>query len=99
MKIIGMTILVLGLSVGARADECTDLARSFAEAPNNMRVGDLLQLQSCVSDRMQQKAQSADTSTADPAAGSPNLNLQVQPDKPSGDRPGASIPAPGLADH
>ena len=97
MKIIGMSILLLGLSAVALADECSDLARSFAETPSDMRVGDLLQLQSCISDRMQQKAQSTDS--AAPAMGSPSLNMQVQPSKPSADVSGTSIPAPGLADH
>ena len=99
MKIIGMSILLLSLSAVALADECSDLARSFAEAPSDMRVGDLLQLQSCISDRMQQKAQSTDSAATAMGSGSPSLNLQVQPSKPSADVSGTSIPAPGLADH
>ncbi len=88
-------VIVLGVSGLAVADDCSDLARSFADAPGNMRVGDLLQLQSCIADRMQQKAQST------PAHGddvSPSLNIQLQPNA-SKQGVGASLPAPGLVDH
>ncbi len=50
-------LIGLMLTGWVMADDCSDLARTFADASQSMRVGDLGQLRDCVADSMQRKAQ------------------------------------------
>lgn len=62
-------VLMLALGVGqAFADDCTDLARRFVNDRASLKIGELDDLKSCISDIEQAKAQAPDT----PAAGASN---------------------------
>ncbi len=100
MKMPGWWLLVGALGT-AHADDCSDLARAYADNPQVMRVGDLDQLKNCVADLMQRKVQSNGDLPAIPSfnpPAAPQINLDI---KSGGDQdtPAFNIPPPGLADH
>jgi len=58
-------VLMLALGVGqAFADNCTDLARRFVSDRASLKIGELDDLKSCISDVEQAKAQAPDTPSA-----------------------------------
>jgi hypothetical protein len=58
-------VLMLALGVGqAFADDCTDLARRFVNDRNSLKIGELDDLKSCISDIEQAKAQVPDAPKA-----------------------------------
>jgi hypothetical protein len=73
-------ILLLALGVGqAFADNCTDLAKRFASDQNSLKVGELDDLKSCISDLEQAKAQAPDPVSTTSSAASVQTVTQVDP--------------------
>ena len=65
-------VLLLALGVGqAFADDCTDLAKRFADNKDSLKVGKLDDLKSCISDLEQSKVQAP---TATTSGGAPTVS-------------------------